>query len=72
MRLKGKKYSANILKLGAVGLIKNTEKQLTNIINKNNNQDILIIGETTGHLECSIYAKEIEKNRKRSTSDGKP
>ena len=46
--------------IGAVGLIKDSEKQLTNIINKNNNQDILIIGETKGHLECSIYAKEIE------------
>ena len=50
--------------IGAVGLIKDTEKQLTNIINKNNNQDILIIGETTGHLECSIYAKAIEKIEK--------
>ena len=47
--------------IGAVGLIKDTKKQLTNIIKKYNNQDILIIGETKGHLECSIYAKEVEK-----------
>ena len=47
--------------IGAVGLIKDTNKQLTNIIKKYDNQDILIIGETKGHLECSIYAKEVEK-----------
>ena len=47
--------------IGAVGLIKDTKKQLTNIIKKYNNQDILIIGETKGHLECSIYAREVEK-----------
>ena len=47
--------------IGAVGLIKDTKKQLTNIIKKYDNQDILIIGETKGHLECSIYAKEVEK-----------
>ena len=47
--------------IGAVGIIKDTKKQLTNIIKKYNNQDILIIGETKGHLECSIYAREVEK-----------
>ena len=47
--------------IGAVGLIKNTDYQLTNIISKYNNQDIIIIGKTIGHLECSIYAREIEK-----------
>ena len=47
--------------IGAVGLIKDTNKQLTNIIKKYDNQDILIIGETKGHLECSIYAREVEK-----------
>jgi len=47
--------------IGAVGLIKNTDYQLTNIISKYNNQDIIIIGKTIGHLECSIYAREIER-----------
>ena len=47
--------------IGAVGLINDTKKQLSNTIRKYNNQDILIIGKTTGHLECSIYAREIEK-----------
>ncbi len=47
--------------IGAVGLIKNTDYQLTNIISKYNNQDIIIIGKAIGHLECSIYAREIEK-----------
>jgi phosphoribosylformylglycinamidine synthase II len=47
--------------IGAVGIIKDTKKQLTNIIKNYNNQDILIIGETKGHLECSIYAREVEK-----------
>ena len=46
--------------IGAVGIIKNTDYQLFNIIKNINNQDIIIIGKTKGHLECSIYAREIE------------
>ena len=46
--------------IGSVGLIKNTDNQLSNIIKNINNQDIIIIGKTKGHLECSIYAREIE------------
>ena len=45
--------------IGAVGLIKNTDNQLSNMIVKPDNQDIIILGTTSGHLECSIYAKEI-------------
>jgi len=47
--------------IGAVGLIKDTELLLSNVISKNDNQDIIVIGNTLGHLECSIYAREIEK-----------
>ncbi|MDG2000565.1 MAG: phosphoribosylformylglycinamidine synthase subunit PurL, partial [Alphaproteobacteria bacterium] len=46
--------------IGSVGLIKNTNNQLSNIIKNINNQDIIIIGETKGHIECSIYAREVE------------
>ena len=50
--------------IGAVGIIKNTDNQLSNKINKNNNQDIIVLGSTRGHLQCSIYAKEIAKIEK--------
>ena len=53
--------------IGAVGIIKNTDYQLFNIIKNINNQDIIIIGKTKGHLECSIYAREIE-----NIEDGRP
>ena len=50
--------------IGAVGIINNTDNQLSNKISKNNNQDIIVIGSTIGHLQCSIYAKEIAKIEK--------
>ena len=50
--------------IGAVGIINNTDNQLSNKISKNNNQDIIVIGSTRGHLQCSIYAKEIAKIEK--------
>ena len=50
--------------IGAVGIIKNTDYQLSNKISENNNQDIIVIGSTRGHLQCSIYAKEIAKIEK--------
>ena len=50
--------------IGAVGIIKNTDNQLSNKINENNNQDIIVLGSTRGHLQCSIYAKEIAKIEK--------
>ncbi len=50
--------------IGAVGIIKNTDNRLSNKISKNNNQDIIVIGSTKGHLQCSIYAKEIAKIEK--------
>ena len=53
--------------IGAVGIIKNTDYQLFNIIKNINNQDIIIIGKTKGHLECSIYAREIENIEDGST-----
>ena len=50
--------------IGAVGIIKNTDNQLSNKISENNNQDIIVLGSTRGHLQCSIYAKEIAKIEK--------
>ena len=50
--------------IGAVGIINNTDNQLSNKISKNNNQDIIVVGSTKGHLQCSIYAKEIAKIEK--------
>ncbi len=50
--------------IGAVGIIKNTDNQLSNKIRENNNQDIIVLGSTRGHLQCSIYAKEIAKIEK--------
>ena len=50
--------------IGAVGIINNTDNQLSNKISKNNNQDIIVLGSTRGHLQCSIYAKEIAKIEK--------
>ena len=50
--------------IGAVGIIKNTDNQLSNKISENNNQDIIVLGATRGHLQCSIYAKEIAKIEK--------
>ena len=50
--------------IGAFGIINNTDNQLSNKISKNNNQDIIVIGSTRGHLQCSIYAKEIAKIEK--------
>ena len=50
--------------IGAVGIINNTDNQLFNKISNNNNQDIIVIGSTRGHLQCSIYAKEIAKIEK--------
>ena len=50
--------------IGAVGIIKNTDNQLSNTISENNNQDIIVLGSTRGHLQCSIYAKEIAKIEK--------
>ena len=48
--------------IGAVGIIKDTSKIINNKIENSLDNDILIIGKTLGHLECSIYAKEISKN----------
>ena len=50
--------------IGAVGIINNTDNQLSNKISENNNQDIIVLGSTRGHLQCSIYAKEIAKIEK--------
>ena len=45
--------------IGAVGIIKNIDNSINNKINDVNDKDIIIIGETKGHLECSLFAKEI-------------
>ena len=45
--------------IGAVGIIKNIANSINNKINDVNDKDIIIIGETKGHLECSLFAKEI-------------
>ena len=47
--------------IGAVGLINNTDNIINNKIINNHNKDVIIIGKTDGHLECSIYAKVIHK-----------
>jgi phosphoribosylformylglycinamidine synthase subunit PurL len=50
--------------IGAVGIIKNTDNQLSNIIRSNNTQDIIVVGNTIGHLQCSVYAKVISNIEK--------
>tara|TARA_B100000287_G_scaffold127685_1_gene119715 strand:- start:10161 stop:12350 length:2190 start_codon:yes stop_codon:yes gene_type:complete len=47
--------------IGAVGIIKNIDNSIINNIENYENKDIIIIGETKGHLECSLFAKEICK-----------
>jgi phosphoribosylformylglycinamidine synthase len=49
--------------IGGVGLIKNIEKMITMSLKKENSI-LLIIGKTYGHLEQSLFAREILGNKK--------
>ena len=49
--------------IGGVGLIKNIEKMITMNLKKENSI-LLIIGKTYGHLEQSLFAREILGNKK--------
>jgi len=49
--------------IGGVGLIKDTKK-IINMNLKNEKNTILVIGKTTGHIEQTLFAREILGNKK--------
>ena len=50
--------------IGAVGIIKDVKKYVSNFPSEPNDQNIILIGDTKGHLSCSIYAQKIENINK--------
>ena len=40
--------------------MKDVNKYVSNIPSEPNNQNIILVGDTKGHLSCSIYAQKIE------------
>ena len=50
--------------IGAVGIIKDVNKYVSNFPSEPNNQNIILLGDTKGHLSCSIYAQKIENINK--------
>ena len=50
--------------IGAVGIIKDVNKYVSNFPSEPNNQNIILVGDTKGHLSCSIYAQKIESVNK--------
>tara|TARA_B110000438_G_C15817772_1_gene652741 strand:+ start:100 stop:2286 length:2187 start_codon:yes stop_codon:yes gene_type:complete len=49
--------------IGGVGLIKDTKK-IINLSLKNEKNTILVVGKTTGHIEQTLFAREILGNKK--------